>query len=385
MKNREDKRTDVLVVGGGVIGLLTARQLDEKGIGCMVLEREEPGHGATWASAGMIAPQAEARGPGPGLVFATAGRQRYPALARALAEETGVDVELRKEGALHVAISDEDEGEIEDCFRWQEKEGLEVEFLDGGELLRREPALSPGIRSGVHVPGDIQVSPRRLVIALRASLERRGVPVRTGEEALRVLVEGDRATGIESTAGEIRSETTLLCSGAWAGRGMPGVPPLPVRPVRGQILALGGGRPAPIAHCVHRPGVYLVPRHSGETWVGATMENAGFRVEVTAGAVADLLARGIAVVPALAREPVREWLAGLRPDTPDHLPLLGPWGPEGLHVAVGHFRQGIATAPVTAELMAEWIETGRRPAALEPFDPALRFSGEATGEAAGKG
>lgn len=376
MEENRPRPYDPVIVGGGIIGLMLALRLRGRGLDPLVLEKSaHPGHAATWASAGMLAPQGEASAPGPGFELAARGRDLYPALAAQLRRDTGIDIELRLEGSLHLAFDGEEENRLRSLYEWQLEAGLEVIELSDQEIWIKEPTVSKEVTRGFFLPDDIQLNPRRLVDALLASLESSGVEVHAEEEVLALETEDGSVSAVVTAGGRYETGRVVYCPGAWAGLRVEGFPRAVVRPIRGQIVMLRTQNGPPISCCVHGHGVYIVPRNDGTTIVGATMEDVGFECEVTEGAIEDLRRRGSAVVPALARGVMREATAGLRPDTPDHLPLLGTLGPDGLFLATGHFRQGIATAPSTAELLASWLVSGRKPTEVEAFDPG-RFGTE---------
>lgn len=337
----------------------------------LVLERGEPGGGASHAAAGMLAPQAEADAPGAFLDLLLASRRMYPALVAALAEETGIDVGYRGEGMLHLALTEADEKEHLARFRWQSEAGLPVELLDRAEALRREPSLSPTLRLALHLPQDRQVDNRRLGRALWLAAAAAGVEFRLGAEVRRLAVSGRGAEGVELADGErISAPRVVLAAGAWAASlaGLPG--PLPVFPVHGQLLAVETAPPL-LRHSVASARGYLVPRAEGRVIAGATMERTGFRCAVTPAGVVQLLSAALEMVPDLAQRRIAEFWSGLRPGTPDGRPVLGA-DPDlpGLVYATGHFRNGILLTPVTARLVAD-VVLGREPEVdLAPFGVA---------------
>ena len=359
----------MVVVGGGVIGCALARRLALAGARVTLLERDEPGTHASWAAAGMLSPLAEADEPGPFLDLLRDSRSLYPAFAAALEAESGIGVAYRTEGSLLVALTPEDEGVLEERWRWQRAAGLPVEPLTAAEALALEPALAPATRAALRFPEDHQVDNRLLARALAAAVKGAGVQIRTGTEVREVTREGERATGVATARGErVGAGAVVVAAGSWAGA-IGGLPrPLPVFPVHGQLLALGAA-PPPFRHVVHSPRVYLVPR-SERVVVGATTERVGFAKAVTAGGMLSLLAPALEALPALRDTPLAETWSGLRPGTPDGLPVLGA-DPEvaGLFYAAGHYRNGILLTPVTAELVAEAVLGSPSPR-LAPFSIA---------------
>jgi glycine oxidase len=360
---------DVIVVGGGVIGLTTAWELVRRGHAVDVVERGVPGREASWAGAGMLAPLAEARRTGAFLDLSLASFERHPAFAAALAEASGIQPEYRTAGKLLVACDDAQLQALQEHLgTWAERFG--VERLTGEEARRLEPALSPDVRDAFFIARDHQVDNRRLTRALWVAAARAGARVLHGNGAAAVLTEGSRVAGVRLQDGEeLRARWVVVAAGAWSGQ-LDGLPrPVPTHPVRGQIANLFLV-PPPLTRSVVTPDCYIVARADGRILIGSTMEHAGFRAHPTAAGIARLLAGALAAVPSLADAPLAGAWAGLRPGTPDELPILGP-DPEveGLVYATGHFRNGILLAPITAEIVADVI-AGRTPSQpLAPFRP----------------
>lgn len=359
---------DVVVVGGGVIGCAVARRVARHGSSVVVVERGRPGDEASFAAAGMLSPLAEAEAPGPFLDLLLRARAGFPAFADALREETGTDVGYRGDGTLYLALREEDEPELAHRFAWQSAAGLAVERLSAEEARRLEPALSPAVRSALRFPDDHQVENRSLAPALWAAAAGAGAEFRLGSEVVRIVRDGNRVAGVELADGvRISAGSIILAGGSWAGR-LAGLPrPLPVHPVHGQLLALESVPPL-FRHVVDSPRCYLVPRSDGRVIVGATAECIGFRKAVTPGGLRRLIDGALEVAPALEHAPVAETWAGLRPGTPDGLPILGA-DPDvaGLFYATGHFRNGILLAPLTGDIVGD-LALGRPPEAdLAPF------------------
>lgn len=359
---------DLLVIGAGVIGCAVARHAARAGARVTVLERGRPGMEASRAAAGMLSPLAESTGPGPFLSLLLESRARFPALSVALREETGIDVGYRDTGTLYLAFSAEDEAELNERYHWQSVSGLDVERLNAGDARAIEPAISPRVRSALRFPGDHQADNRSLGRALWSAAARAGAEFRLGVEVVEVLRSGDRASGVKLAGGEqVAAGAVVVAGGSWAGR-LGGLPhPLPIYPVHGQLLALETLPPL-FEHVIDSPRCYLVPRADGRLIVGATVEEAGFGKAVTPAGVLQLLTGALEIAPSLGAVPVTEFWSGLRPGTPDGLPILGadPDVPN-LFYATGHYRNGILLAPVTGELVGELV-LGNEPAVdLEPF------------------
>ncbi|MGW1077628.1 glycine oxidase ThiO [Streptomyces sp. NPDC002537] len=372
---------DALVVGGGIIGLVTAWRAAQRGLR-VALADPDPGGGAAQVAAGMLAAVTELHyGEQELLALNLASARRYPEFTAELEEASGRDTGYRACGTLAVALDADDRAHLRELHALQQRSGLDSEWLSGRECRRLEPMLAPGVRGGVRVDGDHQTDPRRLAAALLTACERAGVVLhRTA--AVRLLISHDRASGAELADGtRVSAWRTVLAAGSRSGT-LAGVPEHvlpPVRPVKGQILRLRV--PAAYApflsrtvRAVVRGGhVYLVPRENGELVVGATTEELGWDTTVTAGGVYELLRDAHELVPGITELPWVEALAGLRPGSPDNAPLLGPTALPGLLAATGHHRNGVLLTPLTGEVMATALTTGRLPEEARPFSP-LRFS-----------
>jgi glycine oxidase len=373
---------DAIVVGGGVIGLATAWRAAEAGLS-VVLVDDEPGAGASYVAAGMLAPVTEVHyGEEALLTLNLESARRYPSFVQELEAVTGRTVGYRPSGTLVVAADDDDTAAIDELFRFQRELGLEVRRLRRRECRALEPLLAPRIRGGMLTDVDHQVNSRPLVDALLAACERAGVIVHR-RRAVALRLDAEQATGVTlSDGGVLDAGNVVLAAGCWSGalNGVPAAARPPVRPVKGQILRLHGPADPPlltrtVRGLVHGTSVYLVPRTDGEVVVGATVEERGFETTVTAGAVYELLRDAAEIVPGVAELELAEARAGLRPGSPDNAPLLGPTAIEGLVLATGHYRHGVLLTPVTADAIAEVLVTGRAPELLAPFSP-LRFAGE---------
>ncbi|HET7233106.1 MAG TPA: glycine oxidase ThiO [Longimicrobium sp.] len=352
----------VVVIGGGVIGCAIARRVARGGLSVVVLERGTCGAEASHAAAGMLSPLAEADEPGPWIDLLLSARELYPEFAAALREESGIDVGYHDAGTLYLSLREEDDAELEHRWAWQRAAGMGVERLTAGETREMEPAVSPAVRFSLRFPGDHQVDNRALGRALAIAAERAGAQVRTGAEAVAVLRDGGRATGVELADGtRIHAGAAVIAGGSWAGR-LRGLPrPLPVEPVHGQLLAMETAPPL-FRHVVDSPRCYLVPRADGRVIAGATTERIGYRKAVTPWGVRRLLEGAVEIAPALDHAPLVETWSGLRPGTPDGLPIVGadPDVPNLLY-ATGHFRNGILLTPLTGEAIGALL-LGEAPA-----------------------
>lgn len=339
----------MVVVGGGIVGIAVARALAVRGQRVALVERAKIGREASFAAAGMLAPQAEVESGGPFLDLCIESRDLYPSFVEELYAETGVDVWYRNDGSFHVAFDDEEAARLERDMRTQRELGLECELLAPSAARRAEPALAANITAVLSIPNDHQVDNRRLVDAALLSCYAHGVEVveNTPVRSLRRDAAG-RVVGVETTAGQFEAETVVVAAGCWSN--LVADFEVPVEPVKGQMLMLELGAP-PFRRVVRTERCYAVARVDGRVLVGATMERVGFDKSVSPEAVGTLLEAGREVVPSLANAVGGEAWAGLRPATPDGLPAIGSVE-EGLIAATGHFRNGILLAPVTARIVA---------------------------------
>ena len=367
---------DVAVIGGGVIGLAVAWRAAQRGLAVCVLESGELGAGASRVAAGMLAPVTEAdAGEIALLELGLRSARMWPQFAEQLEAAAGADPGLRRSGALVVA-RDRDEAEaLERELALRVGLGLDVERLLPSAARRLEPGLAPTLRLALDVPGDHSADPRAVVLALAEAARRAGVTQRTSTGVDAIERSGRRVTGVRLAGGEVvRAARIVVAAGAWSGA-IEGLPRIPLRPVKGQILRLRDPAGAGLLERIVRwgppaPG-YLVPRGDGRYVLGATMEERGFDETVTAGGLYELLRDAGEIVPGVHELVVEETSAGLRPATPDNAPLLGPSAElEGLHWATGHHRNGILLAPVTAEIVVGGLAGG---AALAPAFAAERF------------
>lgn len=370
-------------MGGGVIGLTVAWRAAQRGLRVVVLERREPGGGASWVAAGMLAPVTEARVTElPLLELGIASAAAYPAVVDELLALTGVDPGYRRYGTLVVA---RDRDEAEALEREQDvrcRLGLSVKRLLPSQARALEPALAPSVRLGLDVPDDHAIDPRRLTEALRLAARAAGAEVRAGTEVAEVVCTGGRVSGVRLADGaRLESDNVVIAAGAWADalQGIPAEMRIAVHPVKGQLMRLRDPIGAGLTQRVLRlAGAYLVPRGDGRYVLGATMEERGFDTTVTAGAIFELLRDAIELVPGLSELVIDEVIAGLRPATADGLPAIGPGAVTGLHWAVGHFRNGILLAPITAQIVLAGVEGHEPPEVARPFLPS-RFEAVSVG------
>ncbi len=357
---------DVIVVGGGAVGMAVARALaPERSV--LLVERDRPGRQASWAAAGMLCPQSEAEEDGALFRFGLDSMSMYPGWVSELRDETGIDVEYREDGVLVLASGAEEWDALGRRAAWQRRIGLDAELLDPDAVARLEPLLTLEVAGGFFCPGDHQVRPRRLLDALERSCMLRGVDVASGAGAAAVLAAGDAVRGVRVGTTEIHAPTVVVAAGAWSSSIDGLAPRVEIRPRKGQILSLRMPGPR-VRRIVRWRHLYLVPRNDDALIVGGTDEDAGFDRNVTAGGVAALIDGARRMAAAVGAFPIEETWTGLRPMTPDGLPAIGEAGPDGLYYALGHYRNGILLAPATAEIVR---------AALAG-DPAASYAGAFT-------
>ena len=356
----EKRDFDLLVVGGGVIGLSCAWRLAQRGARVAVLERGEPGGGATRVAAGMLAPVGELTFGEPELLELTlAAAKLYPEFVAEIEAATGTRTGYEPLGALHVALDRDEAAQLRRVHDLQRSLELEAEWLPPRRCRELEPGLTPSFHGGVFAAGEAAVDPRALTEVLVAAASGEGVEVLGGTEVAESVFEGERLVGARTSAGEeLRAETVVLAGGAWSGNAewLSAEARPPVRPVKGQVVELRSRGEEPVAHHIlASERVYLVPRNDGRLVIGATVEEMGYDTAVTAGGVHELLREAYRLLPDVAE---MEWVgatAGLRPGTPNNLPLVGPGAIDGLVLATGHFRNGILLAPLAAQAVADLL------------------------------
>ncbi len=368
---RSTETPTALIIGAGVIGLGIGWRLAQRGAAVTLFDRAAAGSGASHAAAGMLAVCAEAE-PGEEKLIALGRRSQalWPDFAAELEKLTGQPVDLRREGTLVVALTADDQARIQHHLEFQHSLELPVEWISAREARRHEPHLA-SIAGAVWSPEDGQVDNRKLVAALKLACASAGVDIQEHRPVRRILLTDGCAVGVELADGtEHRGDTVVLAAGAWS-RGIEGLPSAlrpPVRPVKGQMIALQMDPAAPlVTHVVWGPKVYMTPRLDGRLILGATVEEKGFDATITAGAVLALLEAAWRVFPAIEELPVAEMWAGHRPGSRDDAPILG-YGPAGgLIYATGHHRNGILLAPITADAIARLVLDGTMDPVIAPF------------------
>ena len=360
---------DVVIVGGGIIGLSTAYYLAREGATVTVLERAAVSSEASGAAAGMLAALSD-EGERPPLFMRLCddSLKLYDTLLPAL-RETGTDVYHRRTDILHVAVTKR-EAEATEALYEKRRATAPVRWLDAAEVLRLEPKASPKTVAAMLTPRAQYADPLRLTQAIGEAARRAGTTVREQEPVVRFLRKSDRIAAVRTPGGVYEGDTVLLAGGPWTmalakrlGAN------IPVRPVRGQMLSLEGP-PGGLSHMIWGANAYLIPREDGQTYVGATVEDVGYRKHTTSAGLRGLRAGASAVVPALADAKERRSWAGLRPGAPDDMPIMGPLpGWSNVWVSTGHFRNGILLAPISGQLMAKSILAGKAEPLLAELSP----------------
>lgn len=353
------KSWDVIVVGGGIIGLSLAIALNKRGAKVLVVERGEPGHEASHAAAGMLA---DCTLETPALLqpLATASARMYPEFVLELQDESGIDVDLRDPGTLVFPPPE----------HVHERRGFTTASLLPAPLAQLEPALADPNRPTFYLK-ERSVDPRALTSAALKAARHRGVDISSGTAVTGVLVPEGRVSGVSTKKAVYRAPVVVNCAGAWAGHISPHA--FPTRPIKGQMLSVVGVPANVLRHVIRAQEVYLVPRSDGRILIGTTVEDAGYNKRVDAATIHHLHQAAIHMIPALGTARVLEAWAGLRPGTPDHLPILGATTTAGYFVAAGHFRDGILLAPITAHVLAQLITGVQTDFDLAPFSSA-RFT-----------
>jgi glycine oxidase len=363
----ENQRADVVVVGGGIVGLAIAWRARQEGMSVTVLERGLAGRGTSHVAAGMLAPVAEVEfgAAGHGLLeLGLRSVAMWPGFAAELEAASGLHVGLMRTGTLLLARDDDDARELERQLAFRRSLGLAVQRLRPSEAREREPALAPTVRLALEAPDDHSVDPRLVLAALAQACESAGVEIRERSRVARVELDSGpgtrdrgsaRVVGVTLEDGQrVSAEQVVLAAGPWSER-IDGLPPgvgVPVRPVKGQILRLRDpAGPGLLRRVVRFRGGYLVPREDGRYVLGATVEEQGFGLAPTAGGAYEMLRDAHELVPGVSELEIEELSVGLRPGTPDNAPVIGPAAVPGLVWATGHYRNGILLAPLTAELV----------------------------------
>ena len=367
--------SDVVIIGGGIVGCACAYELTKHGASVTLLEYGKTGMQATNAAAGMLAPMIEADIPGPMFRFGMRALGEYSAIVAELEERGGFAVEYRPDGILKVAFDDGQAQVMQARLSWQHQLGIPLHWLDGDGCHQAEPRLSDHVVAGLFSPTEGSVSNQLLALAFERAALAHGATIRQREPFVGFTTAGGLVTGVRTPSGVVPCDAVVIAAGARSGQiaaRLKGAV-LPVRPIRGQMLALGG-MSTPIRHIVWGPDGYLVPRANGLVFAGATVEDVGFRRRTTQSGLRSIRRMADRLVPQLAAAKQHFDWAGLRPGTPDDLPIIGPLPPFANAVAAtGHYRNGILLGPLTGKLVAQGIVDGDWSGVPDEFAPS-RFA-----------
>jgi glycine oxidase len=365
------KSFDAIIAGGGLIGGAIALELAQAGLRVGLFERSEPGREASWASAGILSPAPENPGMIPLVPLAKASMGLYSGFIANVEEISGQSVGFRPFGTMEVLFSRDARRELSTLIALHHGLGLKAEPLRPEDARELEPALSPDVEAAALRPEEASVDNRALTQAVLHSARKSGVEIFTGHPAEAIWREGGRCAGLQVRGEKVAAKWTVIAAGCFSANIEGAGAYAPVRPAKGQMVSLRADD-LKMERVLWSDKIYLVPRNDGRILAGATVEYVGFNKQVTAGAVKKILSAAIELVPGLANARVEETWAGLRPDSADHLPILGPTDLDGLMIATGHFRSGVLLTPITARLTCEWVTEQRVSVDWERLSP-LRF------------
>jgi glycine oxidase len=365
------KKFDVAVAGGGLIGGSIALELARARLRVGLFDRQEPGQEASWAGAGILSPAPESAAMVSLVPLGKASMALYPEFVRMVEEISGQSAGYRSKGTLQALFSGDAREELSTVIALHHGLGLKAEPLRAEDARELEPSLSEDLEAGVLRPDEASVDNRALTQAVLEAARRSGVQFFPASGAEAIWRECERCVGLHLKNEKIEAQWTVIAAGCFSAN-IEGVAAYaPVRPAKGQMIALRADG-LKIERVLWSENIYLVPRNDGRILAGATVEYTGFEKGLTAGGLEKVLAGAIELSPGLANARVEETWAGLRPDSPDHLPILGPTDIEGLLIATGHFRGGILLTPITARLVREWVTQQRVSVDWDRFSP-LRF------------
>lgn len=378
---------DVAIVGGGLIGGSIAFELAAEKLRVVLLDRQQPGREASWAAAGMLSPAPDTPQDVPLVPLAKQSLRLYPEFIAAVEETSGLSTAYRLEGSLEIFSAPHAEADRDKMVEDHQRLGLAAEPISLDAMRKLAGSLGPTACAAAWLPHEATVEPRLLIDAVLTAARHRGIVICPDSSVTSLLQERDRCAGVVAGGEKITARHVVVAAGcfsAWIGRGEPGgtVPGIacesnfdaryvPTRPVRGQMIALQPVGQS-LRHVVRSKRGYLVPRRDGRIVAGSTLEDAGFNKHVTPAGIRQILDAALELLPGLGDAAILESWAGLRPGTPDNLPILGPTDIEGLIIATGHYRNGILLAPATAKLIREWIIEGQAGFDAAAFSP-LRF------------
>ena len=340
--------SDVLIIGGGIIGLASAIALAQKGANVTIIERDLCGRGATWAAAGMLAPEAE-RLEGSLLEFGLSSREMYPQWIANLMRLSGQDCGYWCCGIIAPILAN---SATSDAINQDQADSQHPKYINREETHKRQSGLGTSVIGSLWLPEDGQVNNRQLVPALLAAARSLSIKIIEGTTVYQIARDRDRdrVSHLDTSAGKLQGDRYILATGAWTRALMP----LPIKPIKGQMLSVFDPQRR-LQRVIYAPSCYIVPRQDGKIVIGATVEDNGFTQGNTAAGIAQLLNNAIAVYPAIADMQITETWWGFRPHVPNEVPLIGASDYENLLLATGHYRNGILFAPITAKLITDFI------------------------------
>jgi glycine oxidase len=365
------KKFDVAIAGGGLIGASIALDLARAGLRVGLFDRQEPGLEASWAGAGILSPAPESAALIALVPLGKASMAIYPEFVRMVEEASGQSAGYRPKGTLQAIFSRHAREELSTVIALHHGLGLRAEPLSARDARALEPSLSEDLEAGVLRPEEASVDNRALTQAVLEAARRSGVQFFSASGAEAIWREGGRCLGLNLKNEKVEAQWTVIAAGCFSANIQGVAPYAPVRPAKGQMVALRADD-LKIERVLWSEKIYLVPRNDGRILAGATVEYTGFEKVLTAGGLEKILAGAIELSPGLAGSRVEESWAGLRPDSPDHLPIVGPTDIDGLLIATGHFRSGILLTPITARLVREWVTKQRVTVDWDRFSP-MRF------------
>lgn len=365
------KTYDVAVAGGGLIGASIALELACAGLKVAVFDTQKPGREASWASAGMISPPPETPAMDPLVPLSLASVSLYPDFIRLVEDLSGQKAGYRKYGALDIVLTEDEQARVADVIAQHRAVGLRAELLTSQQACELEPSLTAEIRAAIHRPDEASLDNRIFTEATLEAAHRKGVEIFSGNGAKALWNEGRVCRGLQLETGRVEARWTVIAAGCFSARIEGAAAYAPTIPAKGQMMALRSNA-VHLQRDLWSEHYYLVPRNDGRIIAGSTVEYEGFDRTVTAAGMKKILTAATSLVPALEKARIEETWSGLRPDSPDHLPILGPTDRDGLLIATGHFRSGILLTPITARLIREWITAQQVSVDWAPFSP-MRF------------
>jgi glycine oxidase len=371
---------DAVIAGGGVIGANIALELAGAGLNVGLFDAREPGREASWASAGIISPAPE----NPEMItivpMSLASARLYPEFVRRVEELAGMNVGYREDGALEVVLDGNAPEVLSTVIALHHGVGLKAEALNAKKARQMEPALTEETQAAIYREDEASVDTRAFTDATLKAAERKGVKIFAGNGAKAIWKERGRCKGLLLEDGQVEAKWTVIAAGCFSAKIEGAALYAPVFPTKGQMVALRC-ETVEIRRVLWLEHTYLVPRNDGRIIAGSTIERTGFDHDVTVGGLKKILNEVTKLAPGLEKARIEETWAGLRPDSPDHLPIIGPTDVDGLLIATGHFRSGMLLAPITARLIREWVSKQQVSVDWERVSP-MRFLETTRGQSA---